>query len=101
MGSAVLKNSLSLKPFLWHTIRDRFNWLPLEVVGVDLPRCRKCPKGVLVPLSDYGPRGSDLDFKVWVCTDQTCGFIIRIDKGVINYGPREKEPRRHHEHRRS
>lgn len=68
---------------------------------MDLARCRKCTKGVLVPLSDYGPRGSDIGFKVWACTDPACGFTIRIDKGVVQQGLRVGESKRDHEHHRS
>ncbi len=68
---------------------------------MDLSQCRKCTKGVLVPLSDYGPRGSDLDFKVWACTNPMCGFTIRIDKGVIQSGLRVGEPKRRPEQYRS
>jgi len=41
---------------------------------------------VLVPLSDFGPRGASLEYKVWACINPTCGFTIRIDKGVVIYG---------------
>jgi len=53
---------------------------------VDLPQCQKCARGVLVPLSDFGPRGASLEYKVWVCINPACGFTIRIDKGVVIYG---------------
>ncbi len=53
---------------------------------MDLPRCRKCSQGILVPLSDFGPRGASLEYKVWVCIQPKCGFTIRIDKGVVVYG---------------
>ena len=53
---------------------------------MDLPQCHKCGRGILVPLSDFGPRGSSLEYKVWACINPTCGFTIRIDKGVVIYG---------------
>ena len=53
---------------------------------MDLPQCHKCGRGILVPLSDFGPRGSALEYKVWACINPTCGFTIRIDKGVVIYG---------------
>ncbi len=61
---------------------------------MDLPQCRACQKGVLVPLSDFGPRGSSLKYKVWVCINPSCGFTIRIDKGVVVYGVKVGEHRR-------
>ena len=53
---------------------------------MELPQCRKCEKGRLVPLSDFGPRGASLEYKVWACINPSCGFTIRVDKGVIVYG---------------
>lgn len=61
---------------------------------MDLPRCQKCSQGVLVPLSDFGPRGAALEYKVWVCIQPQCGFTIRIDKGVVVYGHKIYEERR-------
>jgi hypothetical protein len=61
---------------------------------VDLPQCRKCGRGVLVPLSDFGPRGASLEYKVWACVNPTCGFTIRIDKGVVIYGLKVGDARR-------
>ena len=65
-----------------------------EAVGVDLPRCLKCNRGVLVPLSDYGPSGATLKYKAWVCINPTCGFMIRIDKGVVMLGGKVGDHRR-------
>ena len=53
---------------------------------VDLPKCLKCETGVLVPLSDYGREGSSIMYKAWVCTNQDCGFNLRIDNGEISVG---------------
>ena len=36
-------------------------------------------------MSDYGPRGSSLMYKLWVCINPDCGLTIRVDKGVIQY----------------
>ena len=52
---------------------------------MQLPQCQRCGRGVLVPLSDYGPRGSSLMYKLWVCINPDCGLTIRVDKGVIQY----------------
>ena len=50
------------------------------------PECKKCKEGVLVPLSDYGREGASVPFKAWVCTNPTCGFILRIDNGEVSIG---------------
>ncbi|OQX56202.1 MAG: hypothetical protein B5M53_02695 [Candidatus Cloacimonas sp. 4484_209] len=50
------------------------------------PKCLKCEKGVLIPLSDYGRDGATIQYKAWVCTNPDCGFHIRIDNGEITMG---------------
>jgi hypothetical protein len=50
------------------------------------PQCQRCHKGVLLPLSDYGPQGNDIPFKLWVCHNPACGFSLRIDKGQVSFG---------------
>ncbi|MBI3757744.1 MAG: hypothetical protein HY267_07195 [Deltaproteobacteria bacterium] len=50
------------------------------------PLCQCCKKGVLLPLSDYGPQGNDIPFKLWVCHNPACGFSLRIDKGQVSIG---------------
>lgn len=54
--------------------------------GRDWPKCMKCSKGVLLPLSDYGRDGAPIMYKAWVCSDPECGFNIRIDNGEISLG---------------
>ena len=51
-----------------------------------LPACRKCGIGTLVPLSDYGRDGAPITYKAWVCNNPECGFNIRIDNGDISFG---------------
>ena len=53
---------------------------------MELPKCQKCNNGLLIPLSDYGQEGATVVFKAWVCTNPTCGFFFRIDKGQVSYG---------------
>ena len=53
---------------------------------VNFPICQKCNQGVLVPLSDYGQDGASVPYKAWACTNQDCGFSVRIDKGDVTYG---------------
>ena len=50
------------------------------------PECQRCHKGVLLPLSDYGPQGNDIPYKLWACNNPACGFSLRIDKGQISIG---------------
>ncbi len=56
------------------------------------PRCQQCHKGVLLPLSDYGPQGNDIPFKLWACNSPGCGFSLRIDKGQISFGQPIRSP---------
>lgn len=51
-----------------------------------LPPCRKCDKGLLLPLSDYGRDGAPITFKAWACSNPECGFNLRIDNGELSYG---------------
>ena len=55
------------------------------VMGMDYPKCPGCKDGVLLPLSDYGPDGSSVHWKAWACIRKTCGYTIRVDKGVVAY----------------
>jgi hypothetical protein len=52
----------------------------------ELPKCRKCDDGVLLPLSDYGRDGAAITFKAWACCNPECGFNLRIDNGELSYG---------------
>ena len=52
----------------------------------ELPPCRKCDDGVLLPLSDYGRDGAPIIFKAWACSNPACGFNVRIDNGELSYG---------------
>lgn len=58
---------------------------PMPQAG-DLPQCRKCNDGVLLPLSDYGRDGAPITFKAWVCSNPQCGFNVRIDNGELSFG---------------
>lgn len=50
------------------------------------PKCLKCDKGILLPMSDYGRDGAAIRYKAWVCSSPDCGFNIRIDNGEISIG---------------
>ncbi len=90
-----LRLLLSSLPFPWHTRKSgrQGESFEEEAAGVDLPQCHKCGPGVLVPLSDFGPRGAALEYKVWACINPACGFTIRIDKGVVIYGRKVSDSR--------
>ena len=47
------------------------------------PKCPKCDKGDLVPLSDFGSQGSSILYKAWVCTNPDCGFNLKIRNGDV------------------
>lgn len=51
-----------------------------------LPSCRKCGEGTLLPLSDYGRDGAAIRYKAWACSNPECGFNVRIDNGELSYG---------------
>jgi hypothetical protein len=55
-------------------------------VTTELPPCRKCGNGQLLPMSDYGRDGAPITFKAWVCSNPDCGFNIRIDNGELSFG---------------
>jgi hypothetical protein len=55
-------------------------------IPAQLPVCRKCGDGVLLPLSDYGRDGAAITFKAWACSNPACGFNVRIDNGELSYG---------------
>ena len=52
----------------------------------ELPMCRKCKDGVLLPLSEYGRDGAPITYKAWACSNPECGFNVRIDHGELSYG---------------
>lgn len=47
------------------------------------PKCQKCNRGDLVPLSDFGSQGAAIHFKAWACTNPECGFNIKIRNGDL------------------
>lgn len=51
----------------------------------ELPKCRACDDGDLVPLSDYGPQRAAVHYKAWVCTNPDCRFNLKIRSGDV-YG---------------
>lgn len=50
----------------------------------NLPKCQRCGKGDLVPLSDYTREGTPIPYKAWACTNPKCRFVIKIrGKGEV------------------
>ncbi len=47
------------------------------------PKCQKCGKGDLVPLSDFGSQGAAIQYKAWVCTNPDCGYNLKIRNGEV------------------
>jgi len=47
------------------------------------PKCQRCSKGDLVPLSDFGSQGAAIQYKAWVCTNPDCGYNIKIRNGEV------------------
>ncbi len=47
------------------------------------PKCQRCSKGDLVPLSDFGSQGAAIQYKAWVCTNPDCGYNIKIRNGDV------------------
>jgi hypothetical protein len=47
------------------------------------PPCRRCGRGDLVPLSDFGGQGAEVRYKAWVCTHPACGFNLKIRNGEV------------------
>jgi hypothetical protein len=56
-----------------------------EVRGMDWTKCLACNKGVLLPLSDYSHEGAMIIFKAWACSNNKCGFVLRIDRGQTTF----------------
>jgi len=50
------------------------------------PPCRRCGRGDLVPLSDFGGQGAAVRYKAWVCTNPACGFNLKIRNGEVVRG---------------
>jgi hypothetical protein len=58
----------------------------MDEVGPGLgafPRCQRCGRGELVPLSDFGPQGGEVRYKAWVCTNPGCGLALLTRRGEL------------------
>src|SRR5262249_54088246 len=54
-----------------------------DAAWVEVPPCRRCGAGDLVPLSDFGTQGAEVRYKAWVCTNADCGFNLKIRNGEV------------------
>jgi len=52
-------------------------------VDFSFPKCQRCQRGDLVPLSDFGGQGAAVYFKAWVCTNPQCGYNLKIRNGEV------------------
>ncbi|MBU1617156.1 MAG: hypothetical protein KKF06_05230 [Candidatus Margulisbacteria bacterium] len=58
------------------------------------PKCEKCEKGVLIPLSDFSNNAVSIKYKAWACTNQECRFFIVLRGGDVYYGTATAEAAR-------
>ena len=58
------------------------------------PKCQKCGKGELVPLSDFSNNQVAIKYKAWACTNPTCRFFIVLRGGDVYYGTASAEQAR-------
>ena len=58
------------------------------------PKCQKCGKGELVPLSDFSNNQVAIKYKAWACTDPNCRFFIVLRGGDVYYGTASAEQAR-------
>lgn len=61
------------------------------------PKCLKCEKGVLVPLSDtsYDVPRVAMQYKIWACSNPSCDYEISLRSGAVQRGAfvRDQKPR--------
>lgn len=60
----------------------------------NFPKCKKCGKGELVPLSDFSNNQVAIQYKAWACTDPNCRFFIVLRGGDVYYGTASSEAAR-------
>jgi len=60
----------------------------------EFPKCQKCGKGELVPLSDFSNNQVAIKYKAWACTNISCRFFIVMRGGDVYYGTASEEPAR-------
>ncbi len=58
------------------------------------PKCQKCGKADLVPLSDFSNNSVAIRYKAWACTNKDCRFFIVLRGGDVYYGTASAEAAR-------
>ncbi len=51
--------------------------------AIYFPPCQRCDIGTLVPFSDFGGQGAAIHYKAWVCTNEGCGYNLKIRNGEV------------------
>jgi len=64
-------------------IKLKTGWEVDPVEQANFPKCQRCKSGDLVPLSDFGSQGANIQYKAWVCTNPECGFNLKIRNGDV------------------
>lgn len=62
--------------------------------GISFPKCLKCGKGVLVPLSDFSNNQVAIRYKAWACTNGDCCYFIALRGGDVFYETGGRESNR-------
>jgi len=57
-----------------------------KVTEGNFPKCQKCEKGDLIPLSDFSNNAVAIRYKAWACTNKDCRFFIVLRGGDVYYG---------------
>jgi len=61
------------------------------------PKCLKCEKGVLLPLSDTSfdqPRIC-IQYKTWVCSNPNCDYEVSLRSGQVMRGQQPRDQKSH------
>lgn len=58
------------------------------------PKCQKCEKGQMVPLSDFSNNQVAIKYKSWACTNPECRRFIVMRGGDVYYGTASAETAR-------
>lgn len=50
------------------------------------PKCTKCDKGQLVPLSDFSDNSVSIHYKAWACVNPDCRYFVVLRGGKVFHG---------------
>lgn len=51
----------------------------------NFPKCLKCNKGDLIPLSDFSHNAVPIRYKAWACTNLECRLFVVLRGGDVYY----------------